>query len=78
LTKAAIQILPELNPLAALDAKVRDAQEAEFPKYRLVPDIRPPAIYDQARPPFDSPGASGDRKAKENDISGRHIGSPTG
>jgi hypothetical protein len=78
LAKAAIQTLSELNPLATLDAKLSDAKEAEFAKFRLVPDIRPSVIYDQARPEFDNPGASGDRKAEQNDIAGRHFGSPAG
>ncbi|MCA2008639.1 hypothetical protein [Tritonibacter mobilis] len=55
MAKAAIQTLSELNPLAALDAKVSDEQEAEFTKLRLVPDTQPSAIYDQARPAFDNP-----------------------
>lgn len=78
LAKAAIQTLSELNPLAALDAKVSDEQEAEFTKLRLVPDTGPSAIYDQARPAFDNPGAGGNRKAEQKDITGRHIGGPVG
>ena len=78
MAKAAIQTLSELNPLAALDAKVSDEQEAEFTKLRLVPDTRPSAIYDQARPTFDNPGARSNWKAEQNDITGRHIGSPVG
>ncbi|NKX28498.1 hypothetical protein HGE68_01195 [Rhodobacteraceae bacterium R_SAG6] len=76
MAKAAIQTLSELNPLAALDAKVSDEQEAEFTKLRLVPDTGPSAIYDQARPAFDNPGAGGNRKAEQKDITGRHIGGP--
>ena len=78
LTKAAIQTLSELNPLAAMDAKVSDGQGVEFTMLRLVPDTRPSAIYDQARPPLDDPGATGNRKSEQNDIVGRHIGSPVG
>ena len=78
LTKAAIQTLSELNPLAAMDAKVSDGQGVEFTMLRLVPDTRPSAIYDQARPPLDDPGATGNRKSEQNDIAGRHIGSPVG
>jgi hypothetical protein len=76
--KAAIQTLSELKPLAALDAKFSDEQGAEFTKLRLVADTRPSAIYDQARPAFDNLGASGNRKAEQNDINGRHIGGPVG
>ncbi|MEO1977995.1 MAG: hypothetical protein ABGX15_17800 [Paracoccaceae bacterium] len=78
MTKAAIQTLSELNPLAAMDAKVSDGQGVEFTMLRLVPDTRPSAIYDQARPPLDDPGATGNRKSEQNDIVGRHIGSPVG
>tara|TARA_R100001143_G_scaffold769_5_gene2285 strand:- start:14718 stop:15053 length:336 start_codon:yes stop_codon:yes gene_type:complete len=76
LAEAAIQALSELNPLAALDAKVSDAQDADFTKLRLVADTRPSAIHDQAKPAFDYPGASGDSKAEQNDIAGCRIGNP--
>ena len=63
LGKAAIQTLSELNSLAALDAKVSDAQEAEYAKLRWfpAPDLLRSTTRQGRRLTIPEPAATGKR-----------------